>query len=83
MELSEINFEKDLAWVLAWTTSTLKPSLHCDKAAANATKFLRLLKKTFSTFSKDLCIFLAILAGAIKYKCHIMVSLPRFIQSHI
>ena len=38
--------------------STLKPSLHCDKAAANATKFLGLLKRPFSAFSKDLFIFL-------------------------
>ena len=37
MELNEVNFEKDLG---VWTTSTLKLSLHCDKAAANATKFL-------------------------------------------
>ena len=40
-----MNFEKDLG---IWTTSTLKPSLHCDKAAAKATKFLGLLKRTFS-----------------------------------
>ena len=57
MELSEVNFEKDLTGV--WRTSTLKPSLHCDKAAAaNATKFLGLLKRTFSAISKDLFIFL-------------------------
>ena len=54
-ELGEINFEKDLG---VWTTSTLKPSLHCDEAAANATKFLGLLKRTFSAISKDLLIFL-------------------------
>ena len=54
-ELSEVNFEKDLG---IWTTSTLKPSLHCDKAAAKATKFLGLLKRTFSAISKDLFIFL-------------------------
>ena len=46
-ELSVVNFEKDLG---VWTTSTLKPSLHCDKAAANATKFLGLLKKIFYFF---------------------------------
>ena len=33
-ELSKVNFEKDLG---IWTTSTLKPSLRCDKAAAKAT----------------------------------------------
>ena len=47
-ELSVVDFEKDLG---VWTTSTLKPSLHCDKAAAaNATKFLGLLKRTFQFF---------------------------------
>ena len=51
MELSKVNFEKDLACMGVWTTSTLKPSLHCDKAAAaNVTKFLGLLKRTFSAF---------------------------------
>ena len=54
-ELSEVNFEKDLG---IWTTSTLKPSLHCEKAATNATKFLGLLKRTSSAISKDLFIFL-------------------------
>ena len=55
MELSVVNFEKDLG---IWTTSTLKPSLHCDKADVNAAKFLGLLKRTFSAISKDLFIFL-------------------------
>ena len=55
IELSEVNFEKDLG---IWTTSPLKPSLHCDKAAANATKFLRMLKRTFSAISRELSIFL-------------------------
>ena len=55
MELSEVDFEKDLG---VWTTSTMKPSLHCDKAAANVTKFLGLLKRMFLAFSKDLFIFL-------------------------
>ena len=55
MELSEVNFEKDLG---VWTTSSFKPSLQCEKAAYNATKFLGLLKRTFSAISKDLIIFL-------------------------
>ena len=38
-----INFEKDLR-----ITLPLKPSLHCDKAAVSATKFLRMIRKTFS-----------------------------------
>ena len=33
--LSEVNFGEDLG--ILWTISSLKPSLHCDKAAANAT----------------------------------------------
>ena len=48
-ELSEVNFEKDLG---IRTTSTLKPSLHCDKAATKATKFLGLLKGHFQLFLK-------------------------------
>ena len=55
IELSEVNFEKYLG---IWTTSSLKPSLHCDKAAANTTKFLGMLKRTFSAISRELFIFL-------------------------
>jgi len=55
VELNEVSLEKDLG---IWTTSSLKPSLHCDKAAAKATKFLGMIKRTFSVISKELFIFL-------------------------
>ena len=51
MKLSEVNFVKDLG---VWTSLTLKPSLQCNKVAANATKLLGLLKRTFSAISKRL-----------------------------
>ena len=54
MKLSEVNFVKNLG---VWTSLTLKPSLQCNKVAANATKLLGLLKRTFQLFLKDLCIF--------------------------
>lgn len=53
--LTEVDSEKDLG---IWTTSTLKPSLHCDKAAASATKVLGMLKRTFPVFSRELFVFL-------------------------
>ena len=67
----ELIVEKDLD---AWTTSTLKPkpSLYCDKAAANATKFLGLLKRTFSAVSEDLFIFL--------YKTYVRPHLEYYVQ---
>ena len=55
VELSKVNFEKDLG---IWTTSSLKPSLHCDKAAASATRVLGMLKRIFTMISKGLFIFL-------------------------
>ena len=55
VELSEVNFENDLG---TWTTSSLKHSLHCDKAAASATRVLGMLKRTFTMIFKELFIFL-------------------------
>jgi len=55
VELNEVNLEKNLG---IWTTSSLKPSLHCDKAAAKVIKFLGMIKRTFSVISKELFIFL-------------------------
>ena len=37
IDLCEVKSEKDLG---LWTTSSLKPPLYCEKAAATATKFL-------------------------------------------
>ena len=68
-ELSVVNYEKDLG---VWKTSTLKPSLHCEKAAANAIKFLAMLKRTFSAFPKDLFIFL--------YKIYARSHLEYYVQ---
>ena len=55
IDLCEVNSEKDLG---LWVTSSLKPSLQCDKAAANATRILAMLKRTFSFMSKELFVFL-------------------------
>ena len=55
VELTKKDFEKDLG---VWVTSSLKPSLHCDKTAAAATRILGMLKRTFTKFSKELFIFL-------------------------
>ena len=55
IELSEVNFQKDLC---IWSTSSLKSSLHCDKAAVSATRVLEMLKRTFTMISKELFIFL-------------------------
>ena len=55
MELTKTDFEKDLG---IWITSSLKPSLHCNKAAAATTRILGMLKRTFTKFSKELFIFL-------------------------
>ena len=41
LNLNEVDLEKDLG---IWTTSSLKFSLHCDKAAACATKFWECLR---------------------------------------
>ncbi|XP_065883915.1 uncharacterized protein [Dysidea avara] len=49
-ELTKTDFEKDLG---IWITSSLKPFLHCDKAAAAATRILGMLKRTFTKFSKE------------------------------
>jgi len=40
-----------------WHDSTLNFSLHCDKAAACATKILGMLNRKFVKISKDLYIF--------------------------
>ena len=45
-----INFEKDLG---IWITSSLKPSLCCDKAPVNATNFWDYLKECFQLFLKS------------------------------
>ena len=50
IDLCEVNSEKDLR---LWVTSSLKPSLQCDKADANATRILAMLKRTFSFTSKE------------------------------
>ena len=55
IDLCEVNSEKDLG---LWVTSSLKPSLQCDKAAANATRIMVMLKRTFSCMSKELFVFL-------------------------
>ena len=55
IDLCEVESEKDLG---LWVTSSLKPSLHCDKAAAKATKILGILKRTFPVMSKELFLFL-------------------------
>ena len=55
INLCEVNYEKDLG---LWMTSSLKPSLQCDKAAASATRILGMHKRTFSFMSKELFVFL-------------------------
>ena len=55
IDLCEVNSEKDLG---LWVTSSLKPSSQCDKAAANATRILAMLKRTFSFMLKELFVFL-------------------------
>ena len=55
VDLTEVISEKDLG---VWTTSNLASSVHCQKAAANATKILGQIKRSFSRISKDLFIFL-------------------------
>ena len=47
METNKVNLGNGLD---IWTISTLKPSLHCDKAASNATHFLELPKMAFEVF---------------------------------
>ena len=49
------NSEKDLG---VWITSSLKPSLHCDKAAATANRILGMLKRSFTRLSRELFVFL-------------------------
>ena len=53
--MSEVNFEKDLG---IWSTSSLKSSSHCDKAAASATRVLGIFKRTSMMISKELFITL-------------------------
>ena len=55
VDLIEVISEKGLG---VWTTSNLASSVHCQKAAANATKILGQIKRSFSRISKDLFIFL-------------------------
>ena len=69
VELTKTDFEKDLG---VWVTSSLKPSLHCDKAAAAATRILGMLKRTFTKFSKELFIFL--------YKTYVRPQLEYCVQ---
>ena len=69
VELTKTDFEKDLG---IWITSSLKPSLHCDKAAAAATRILGMLKRTFTKFSKELFIFL--------YKTYVRPQLEYCVQ---
>ena len=69
VELTKIDFEKDLG---IWVTSSLKPSLHCDKAAAAATRILGMLKRTFTKFSKEVFIFL--------YKTYVRPQLEYCVQ---
>ena len=69
VELTKTDFEKDLD---IWITSSLKPSLHCDKAAAAATRILGMLNRTFTKFSKELFIFL--------YKTYVRPQLEYCIQ---
>ena len=53
--VDKTDFEKDLG---IWITSSLKPSLHCDKTAAAATRILGMLKRMFTKFSTKSLIFL-------------------------
>ena len=78
-ELSVVDFEKDLG---LWTTSTLKPSLHCEKTAVNATKFLGLLKRTFSVFSNDLFIFLYLCKTSFRICDRLCENLPLTHKNH-
>jgi len=39
-------------------TSSLKPSLQCDKAVATANRILGMLKQTFTKLSRELFVFL-------------------------
>ena len=55
VELTMTNSEKDLG---IWITSSLKPSLQCDKAAATASRILGMLKRTFTKLSRELFVFL-------------------------
>ena len=55
MELTITDSEKDLG---IWITSSLKPSLQCDKAAATASRILGMLKRTFTKLLRELFVFL-------------------------
>jgi len=54
VELTMTNSEKDLG---LWITS-LKPTLHCDKAAATANRILGMLKRSLTKLSRELFVFL-------------------------
>ncbi|KAJ8039280.1 hypothetical protein HOLleu_16943 [Holothuria leucospilota] len=49
--LCDVTFEKDLSVVI---TGNLKPSRQCAAAAARANRVLELIKRNFSSFSKDI-----------------------------
>ncbi|KAJ8041797.1 hypothetical protein HOLleu_12705 [Holothuria leucospilota] len=49
--LSDVTFEKDLGVVI---TGDLKPSRQCAAAAARANRVLGLIKRNFSSFSKEI-----------------------------
>jgi len=55
VKLTMTDSEKDLG---IWITSSLKPSLQCDKAAAPANRILGMLKQTFTKLLKELFVFL-------------------------
>ena len=69
IDLCEVESEKDLG---LWVTSSLKPSLHCVKAAAKATKILGMLKRTFPVMSKELFLFL--------YRIYVRPQLEYYVQ---
>jgi len=53
--LEEVNEEKDLG---VWCTNTLKPSLHCQRAAVKTTQVLGLIRRSFKIKSIDTLVFL-------------------------
>ena len=52
--LEEVNEEKDLG---VWCTNTLKPSLHCQRAAVNATQVLGLARRSFKIKSQSIHLY--------------------------
>ena len=68
-EITEVQEEIHLG---IWCTKDLKPSLQCQKAAANAMLLLGLLRRSFKLISVDLLTFL--------YKMYVRPHLEYSIQ---